>query len=34
MSYLSADELLAGAALTHDVEIPAELAGARSGCVR
>ena len=31
MSYLSADELLAGAALTHDVEIPAELAGGAAG---
>ena len=27
MTYLSADELLAGATLTHDVELPATLVG-------
>lgn len=31
MAYLSADELLAGASLTHDIELPAELAGGAPG---
>jgi hypothetical protein len=31
MSYLSADELLAGAGITHDIEIPAALAGGATG---
>ena len=31
MAYLSADELLAGAGITHDVELPAHLVGGGPG---
>lgn len=34
MTYLSADELLAGATLTHDVELPAALLGHEGGPVK